>query len=153
MLNLIVAAATIGVIAASRRQAPLRAARGGALRAGLPVDAKRLWRTLLIATFGTAVASFVYEIAWIRMLALVMGATHSFELMLSAFILGLALGAWWIRSRADRLTDAVRTLGLVQWIMGGLGAGHPPDLHPSFGWVADPDHHLHPTDAGYRASP
>ena len=50
-------------------------------------------------SFATAVASFIYEIAWIRMLALVLGsATHSFELMLSAFILGLALGAWWIRS-------------------------------------------------------
>ena len=43
------------------------------------------------------------------MLALVLGsATHSFELMLSAFILGLALGAWWIRSRADRLSDPLR---------------------------------------------
>ena len=38
--------------------------------------------------------SFVYEVAWIRLLSLVLGsATHSFELMLSAFILGLSLGA------------------------------------------------------------
>ena len=36
------------------------------------------------------------------MLSLVLGsATHSFELMLSAFILGLALGAFWIRRRSD----------------------------------------------------
>src|SRR5258707_26086 len=35
---------------------------------------------LLGAAFGTAVASFAYEIAWIRMLSLVFGsATHSFE--------------------------------------------------------------------------
>ncbi|HKW12366.1 MAG TPA: fused MFS/spermidine synthase, partial [Gemmatimonadaceae bacterium] len=60
-------------------------------------------RLLLTVSFGTAVASFMYEIAWIRMLSLVLGsATHSFELMLSAFILGLALGAFWIRGRADR---------------------------------------------------
>ncbi len=78
-----------------------------------------LERLLLWTSLGTAVASFIYEIDWIRMLALVLGsATHSFELMLSAFILGLAFGAWWIRSRADRLDDPLRTLGIVQWTMG-----------------------------------
>ena len=61
---------------------------------------------LLGAAFGTAVASFAYEIAWIRMLSLVFGsATHSFELMLSAFILGLALGALAVSTRADRWRD------------------------------------------------
>ena len=86
-----------------------------------------LVRALLIVAFGTAAASFVYEVAWIRMLSLVVGsATHSFELMLSAFILGLALGAWWIRGRADRLADPVRTLGLVQWIMGSLAIATLP---------------------------
>ena len=61
-------------------------------------------RLLLFTSFGTATASFIYEIDWIRMLALVLGsATHAFELMLSAFILGLALGAFWIRGRIDRL--------------------------------------------------
>src|SRR5918999_3152607 len=59
-----------------------------------PAAPFHLWRLLLAVSFGTAIASFVYEIAWIRMLSLVLGsATHSFELMLSAFILGLALGA------------------------------------------------------------
>jgi spermidine synthase/MFS family permease len=86
-----------------------------------------LVRALLLVAFGTAAASFVYEVAWIRMLSLVVGsATHSFELMLSAFILGLALGAWWIRGRADRLADPVRTLGLVQWIMGSLAIATLP---------------------------
>ncbi|MDQ6925168.1 MAG: fused MFS/spermidine synthase, partial [Candidatus Eremiobacteraeota bacterium] len=78
-------------------------------------------RTLLMVAFGTAASSFVYEIAWIRMLSLVVGsATHSFELMLSAFILGLALGAWWVRARADRFADPIAALGLTQWIMGSL---------------------------------
>ena len=77
--------------------------------------------TLLAVAFGTAASSFVYEIAWIRMLSLALGsATHSFELMLSAFILGLALGAWWIRARADRFADPISALGLTQWIMGSL---------------------------------
>ena len=61
-----------------------------------------LWRLLLAVSFGTALSSFIYEIGWIRMLALVLGsATHSFELMLSAFILGSRCGALWVRRRAD----------------------------------------------------
>jgi spermidine synthase len=49
-------------------------------------------RFLLAVAFFTGLASFIYEIVWIRMLSLVLGAsTHSFELMLSTFILGLAL--------------------------------------------------------------
>ena len=48
-----------------------------------------------VVSVGTAVASFISEIDRIRMLALVLGsATHSFELRLSAFIAGLAFGAW-----------------------------------------------------------
>ncbi len=67
----------------------------------------------------TGAASFFYEIAWIRMLTLVLGsATHSFELMLSAFIFGLACGGFWIRQRMDRLSEPRRFLGYVQVAMG-----------------------------------
>ena len=61
------------------------------------------------------------------MLSLVLGsATHSFELMLSAFILGLALGALWVRRRADQFADPLRALGIVQWVMGAAAmATHP----------------------------
>ncbi len=53
----------------------------------------RIALLLLAVAFLTGLASFIYEISWIRMLSLVLGAsTHSFELMLSTFILGLALG-------------------------------------------------------------
>ena len=84
-------------------------------------------RLLLAVSFGTAVASFIYEIAWIRMLSLVLGsATHSFELMLSAFILGLALGAFWIRRRADAGADPVRTLGARAVAMGALAVATLP---------------------------
>ncbi len=79
----------------------------------------QLPRLLLAAAFGTAVASFIYEIGWLRMLGLVLGgATHSFEIMLSAFILGLALGAFWVRRRSDRWTRPLFALGIVQWVMG-----------------------------------
>ena len=96
-------------------------------REGAPRVSPTFVRTLLAVAFGTAAASFLYEIAWIRMLSLVIGsATHSFELMLSAFILGLALGAWWVRGRADRFTDPIAALGLTQWIMGSLAVATLP---------------------------
>ena len=108
---------------------------------GEPVSATpalvRLERALLAVAAGTAVASFVYEIAWIRMLALVLGAaTHSFELMLSAFITGLAAGALWARARADRFTDPLRTLGFVQVTMGLLAVATLPVYIASFHWQA-----------------
>jgi len=40
--------------------------------------------------------------------------------MLSAFILGLAVGAWWIRRRIDVLVDPLATLARVQVTMGLL---------------------------------
>jgi spermidine synthase len=96
-----------------------------------------LWRVLLIVAAGTALSSFVYEIAWVRMLALVLGsATHSFELMLSAFILGLALGAFWIRTRADTFRDPIRALGVTQWAMGALAILTLSAYLASFHWMA-----------------
>ena len=100
-------------------------------------DLPRLWRTLLVVAAGTALSSFIYEIAWVRMLALVLGsATHSFEVMLSAFILGLALGAFWVRTRADTFRDPVRALGITQWAMGALAIATLGAYLASFGWMA-----------------
>jgi spermidine synthase len=154
MLNLVVAAATIGVIVAARR-AGLGAGSAAAavkMSGGLQGTGQTsvLQRVLLFTALGTAVASFLYEIAWIRMLALVLGsATHSFELMLSAFILGLALGAWWIRTRADRGTDPFRTLGMVQWTMGLLALATLPLYVASFGWIASLLSTFARNDSGY----
>jgi len=109
------------------------------------------WRALLAVSFGTAVASFIYEIAWIRMLSLVLGsATHSFELMLSAFILGLALGAFWIRKRADRLSNPMRFLGIVQWTMGILAVATLPLYVESFDWVSTVLRTVQQNDNGYQ---
>jgi len=74
---------------------------------------------LLMVAFFTGLASFVYEISWIRMLSLVLGAsTHSFELMLATFIFGLALGGLAVRRRADSVPDPARLLAWVQVAMG-----------------------------------
>lgn len=53
--------------------------------------------------FFTGLSSFLYEIAWIRMLALQLGSsTHSFDVMLAAFLTGLAFGGWTIRKGLDK---------------------------------------------------
>jgi spermidine synthase len=110
-----------------------------------------LWRLLIAVSFGTAVASFIYEIAWVRMLSLVLGsATHSFELMLSAFILGLSLGAFWVRRRADRVRDPLRMLGLVQFAMGTLAIATLAVYVDAFHWMAALIEAVDETDAGYR---
>ncbi len=112
--------------------------------------ARRLPRVLLWVSFGTAVASFTYEIGWIRMLSLVLGsATHSFELMLSAFILGLALGALWVRRRADRFRSPALALAVVQWLMGTAALATLPLYWASFGWIGELLRGLARTDQGY----
>ena len=76
---------------------------------------------LLVIAALTGAASFIYEISWIRMLSLVLGSsTHAFELMLSAFIFGLAFGGLWIRLRINRIKNVVQFLAMVQLVMGLL---------------------------------
>ncbi len=147
--NAIVAVGAFGVARGDEEEGaapapPTLPTRGGVSRLVL--------RTLLAVAFGTAASSFVYEIAWIRMLSLVVGsATHSFELMLSAFILGLALGAWWVRARADRFSDPVAALGLTQWVMGSLAIATLPVYLWSFRAMAWLLAALDLTPEGYTA--
>jgi predicted membrane-bound spermidine synthase len=93
---------------------------GAAATAAAPVtDSLPYRRLLLIVAALTGLSSFIYEIAWIRMLSLVVGAsTDAFELMLAAFILGLALGGLWVRKRIDHFKDLLASLAIVQVLMG-----------------------------------
>ncbi len=94
----------------------------------------RRFALLLLVALVTGASSFMYEIGWIRMLTLVLGAsTHAFELMLAAFILGLAFGGLWIRRRIDTAPSLVQTLGIVQVAMGLLALG----TLPAYGFTFD----------------
>jgi len=107
-------------------------------------------RWILWAAAITGAASFCYEIAWIRMLSMVLGAsTHSFELMLAAFILGLALGGLWIRRRIDTLPNPKLFLGIVQLVMGSLALATLPFYNHSFDIMAAAMQGLSRTDSGY----
>jgi predicted membrane-bound spermidine synthase len=97
----------------------------------------RLNRWLLIAAFLTGTASFMYELGWIRMLSLVLGSsTHSFELMLSAFIFGLAFGGLYVRRRIGRLEDPVAYVACVMVVMGTLAALTLPAYNVTFDFMA-----------------
>jgi len=111
----------------------------------------RITIVALIAAAITGAVSFMYEIAWIRMLNLVLGTSlHAFEIMLSAFIAGLALGGWWIRNRIDKIPHLLRFTGQVQIFM-GLAAISTLTLYvESFHWIAELlNSTLLKTDTGY----
>jgi predicted membrane-bound spermidine synthase len=105
---------------------------------------------LLGAALLTGAASFFYEIGWIRMLSLVLGTTtQAFELMLSAFILGLALGGLWIRRRIDRLASPLRFAGHVQLLMGAFALLTVPLWGATFDVMALMVERLSKTEEGY----
>ncbi len=121
ILNLLVATSVIAVLWLSDgKELPVAAADPP----GPEGIAQGRIHLLLLACAGlTGLASFIYELTWIRMLNMVLGsATHSFELMLASFILGLALGGWWIRRRIDGATNPLRQLAWIQLFMGLLAA-------------------------------
>ena len=78
-------------------------------------------KLLLWSAAITGAASFIYEVTWIRMLSMIIGsAFHSFEIMLSAFIAGLALGGLWMRFRIKHIQNKTQYLAFVQLLMGLL---------------------------------
>jgi len=105
---------------------------------------------LLGAALVTGLTSFVYEIGWVRMLSIVLGSTvHAFELMLAAFIGGLAFGGLWIRKRIDAYRQPIRVAGYVQILMGVAALGSLVIYDHSFDWVAWFMSSLSKSDGGY----
>src|SRR5215213_7076643 len=137
-LNLLIAF-TVWVLGRSLQHAPV---------AGDSLEERA--RLFLAIAFFTGLASFVYEIVWIRMLSLVLGAsTHSFELMLATFIFGLALGGLAVRRRVDRAAVPERLLGWVQIAMGLLALMTLPVYDLTFGLMEALMKGLARTDTGY----
>ncbi len=108
------------------------------------------YRFLLFASLVTGMASFCYEIGWLRMLSLVLGAsTHAFELMLSSFILGLALGGLWIKRSVERATDPRNLLAVIQVAMGLLALMTLFVYGRTFDWMSVVMNTFTRTESGY----
>jgi len=117
-----------------------------------PAAPDTLARWFVIAAFLTGAASFMYELGWIRMLSLVLSSsTHSFELMLSAFIFGLAFGGLYVRSRIARIRDPATYLGGVMVVMGALAALSLPAYNETFDFMAWCLANFTRTESGYVA--
>jgi spermidine synthase len=73
------------------------------------------WTVLLVFSASGA-AALIYEVAWTRTLSLMMGpSVYAFSLMLGAFILGLALGSFWLSRIVDRIKNPMPLFSLLQW--------------------------------------
>jgi spermidine synthase len=141
-------AAVVMLLARPAGASPPVAARGEAVAAANGGASQA--RMLLAVALLTGLASFIYEICWIRMLSLVLGAsTHSFELMLSTFILGLALGGLAVRRLVDAAASPERLLGWVQIAMGLLALATLPVYDRTFELMQYFMKGLARTDAGY----
>ena len=111
----------------------------------LPMPPKNMW--LWIAAI-TGLTSFVYEIVWIRLLSLLMGSSsHSFDQMLSAFILGLAIGS----AVSGRLLkkDSLVVLSMAQILMAFFALCTLYFHKPFWGMMNEANQIFNPTNDGY----
>ena len=70
--------------------------------------------------FLSGLAGLLLQVAWFRLLAQSLGGSlAATTAVLSAFMAGLAAGAWWMAGRARRLSSGLRTYGFLE---AGAGA-------------------------------
>ncbi len=108
------------------------------------------FRAVLLLAFVTGAASFIYEITWIRMLSMGLGAsTHAFEVMLAAFILGMSLGGYALRNRIGSLVNDTGWLSGILVAKGLFAIGAIWVYGHVLGYISWAMSGLSPTDAGY----
>ena len=101
----------------------------------LPLQASlrdRMFRGLLVCLFVSGGSGLIYEIAWVRSLELVFGATSfAVATVLAAFMGGLALGSWLMGMAADRLErfHPLRIYAVIECLIGVAGLLVPMALH------------------------
>jgi spermidine synthase len=76
-------------------------------------------RTLLLAFGMCMFTALVYEVIWTRNLNLVFGTSiYAFSAVLSSFMMGLALGAYYFGKKADKSPKLLNILGKLQFALG-----------------------------------
>ena len=100
-----------------RDDAPLHAPQKEAASPSLPIA----WPVLLL--FISGAASLIYQVLWIKQLALVVGVeVQAVTTGVSAFFAGLAVGGWVFGRLADRLARPVASLRAARSRCAGAGA-------------------------------
>jgi spermidine synthase len=129
-LNALVATGALWLAHQSGREAgqgapsPPRPAASRQLTAGerpeaAPADVRLAWAAVAVSGF----AALAYEVAWTRLLALVIGpTTYAFATMVASFITGLAIGSAAGARLARRSTQPVRWLAAMLVLTGAAGS-------------------------------
>jgi len=74
---------------------------------------------ILLSFAFSGLTALVYQVAWTRILSLLLGSSvYAFSLILSVFILGLALGTVTASRFLDRFSDLIKNYGLIQMVIG-----------------------------------
>ncbi|RKH90950.1 spermidine synthase, partial [Corallococcus praedator] len=75
---------------------------------------RRAVRAALLGVMLSGFTSMLYQVTWIRLLSIVLGAsTYAFTLILTAFILGIGLGSFWLMTRKEG-GDSLKLYGWTQ---------------------------------------
>jgi predicted membrane-bound spermidine synthase len=107
-------------------------------------------KLMLLLSLLTGLSSFVYEIGWIRLLSLLLGAsTHSFDIMVSAFVLGLACGGLFARYMMRRTANIISLLAWVQILMGIFALCSIYFYEPAFNAMQHSREFLDKSEQGY----
>ncbi|MBT5900956.1 MAG: fused MFS/spermidine synthase [Opitutaceae bacterium] len=77
-------------------------------------------RMLLLGGFAlSGVTSFAYQVLWTRALVFYVGnSTYAFTIMLTTFLVGIAIGGYLVRFFVDRLQNPMRCFA---WVQVGIG--------------------------------
>ncbi len=90
-----------------------------------PIGKKRrskggsLDRVLIFAFFLSGFAALVYEVTWTRLLSWIFGSSvYAFAMMLTAFMLGLAIGSYLVGRLVDKWDDLISAFALIELSIG-----------------------------------
>ncbi len=124
---------------------------------GAPASGGAAARTALLSAavlflfFLSGSLGLIYEVVWLRMLILIFGSTHfAVSTVLTAFMAGLAIGAWVIGREIDRRWDPLVVYGVFEIGIGAYALGIPwlfgflepvsrwlwAEFSPSFYWFS-----------------
>ena len=85
----------------------------------LPPYGKGILKIFLICYGFSGFSALVYEIAWTRSISLLIGSTvYAFSMMLTAFVLGLALGSTACSKFVDRIKSPMTSFAVIQTCLG-----------------------------------
>ncbi len=86
------------------------------------VGLRTLDKVILVSFFFSGFAALTYEVVWTRFLSLIFGTSvYAFSTMLTAFMVGLALGSYAVSKVVDSINDPVGAFILVEWGIGIYG--------------------------------